>query len=126
VSGSDPAAAPGLATVGAGRDGCIRYFDDGAVRMFGYAREQVVGQRIEVIVPVEHREAHRVGFERAIAGGSRTADAAPFHLPILLADQSVRVFAVRFVFLDAPYGGMVGALILVQPAAADAEPFSDL
>jgi hypothetical protein len=77
-----------------------------------------------VIVPPEFRDRHRDGFERAMAGGERSADAAPFHLPILRADQTVAVVAARFVFLDGPHGRLRGAMIIIEPAVEAAEPFT--
>lgn len=49
-------------------------FNPSAERIFGYTREQAIGQSLsELIVPPDHREAHRDGVRR-VAGG------APFRL----------------------------------------------
>jgi PAS domain S-box-containing protein len=111
-------------TIAADRHGCVSLWDQGAVDLIGYRPDEIVGRSVEAIVPPEFREQHRRGFERAMSGGARSADAAPFYLPVLLADQAIRLFAARFVFLDDPYGGALGAMILVQPTAERAEAFT--
>jgi len=105
-----------LAAVGADSHGHITIWDRGAVDLIGYPAEHVLGRNVDLLVPHEYRDRHRVGFAAAMAGGPRTADAAPFHLPVLLANGSTEVFAVRFVFLDDPVGQPAGAMILLQRA----------
>ena len=64
----------------ADRRGIIRYWSSGAATMFGYAVDQAIGQRLDLIVPDEHREAHWKGFRRAFESGSAAAEgiAGPF------------------------------------------------
>jgi PAS domain S-box-containing protein len=114
----------GYGTVAANADGVVTVWDTGAVDLIGYRPEEIVGRSVEVIVPPEYRDRHRDGFERAMAGGARSADAAPFHLPVLRSDQTVVVVAARFVFLDGPSGRLLGAMILIEPAGEAAEPFT--
>ncbi|MEO8693553.1 MAG: PAS domain-containing protein [Acidimicrobiales bacterium] len=105
-----------LAAIGADSQGHITIWDRGAVDFIGYGTEQMLGRNVELLVPHEYRDRHRAGFAAAMGGGPRTADAAPFHLPVLLANGSTEVFAVRFVFLDDPAGQPAGAMILLQRA----------
>jgi PAS domain S-box-containing protein len=113
-----------FATVAVDAEGCVTVWDQGAVDLIGHRSEEIVGRSVEAIVPPEYRDRHRAGFERAMAGGERSADAAPFFLPVLRADHTIAVFAARFVFLDGPYGRLLGAMILVQPTVEPAEAFT--
>ena len=45
-------------------DGKIIEWNDGAVMTFGYARKEVLGRNIDLIIPEDQREAHYKGFER--------------------------------------------------------------
>jgi len=38
--------------------GTIRFFNAGAERMFGYPREQIIGENVRLLMPSPHREAH--------------------------------------------------------------------
>src|SRR5438045_29367 len=50
-------------------DGVIRVWNEAAAAVFGYARDEAIGQRLDLIVPERFREAHWTGFHRAIADG---------------------------------------------------------
>jgi PAS domain S-box-containing protein len=42
----------------------IIFWNEGAVRMFGYQEEEVIGGSLEVLMPESYRDQHREGFER--------------------------------------------------------------
>ena len=113
-----------LGIVAANENGRVIVWDDGAVGLLGYHREQSLGRDVEFIIPEEYRAQHHAGFKLAMAGGERSADAAPFHLPVVRADQTIAVFAVRFIFLDDPKGRPAGAMIVFERASEAVEPFT--
>jgi PAS domain S-box-containing protein len=53
----------------ADREGVIRTWSAGAERIFGFPREEAVGQTLDLIVPERFREAHWAGFDRALEAG---------------------------------------------------------
>jgi len=54
-------------------EGCVLDFNPAAVAMFGYSREEAVGQEMaELIVPESLRDAHRRGIGRAVSTGRDT------------------------------------------------------
>jgi len=64
--------------------GRVVYWNPAAARTFGYAAAEAVGREMaDLIVPDRHREAHRRGVARLVAGGD----------PVLL-DQRVEIDAV--------------------------------
>jgi PAS domain S-box-containing protein len=50
--------------------GTVRLWNASAERLFGFARSEVLGGSLDVIIPERFREAHWRGFERAIGAGS--------------------------------------------------------
>ena len=110
------------ALVGIDDEGTITTWSGAAETWFGYSSAEAVGCDIEMIVPIEYRQRHRDGLRaiHAMAGGPRSADAKPFHLPVLCRNGSVAVFATRFVFLDAPNGQTIGAMVILQPPETQA------
>src|SRR5581483_4784239 len=46
------------ATVGVNDDGVIVFVNAQAERLFGYARDELLGRRLEILVPVSARNVH--------------------------------------------------------------------
>src|SRR5260221_10772003 len=113
-----------LAAIGADSHGRITIWNQGAVDFVGYRSDQVLGRDVAMLVPPDYRDRHHAGFAAAMAGGPRSADAAPFHLPVLVADGSIEVFAVRFVFVDDPAGRPAGAMVLLQRTLGEVEAWA--
>jgi PAS domain S-box-containing protein len=44
--------------------GKIVGWNNGAEKIFGYSEEEILGSRLEVLMPESYRDAHRAGFER--------------------------------------------------------------
>src|SRR5688500_10225165 len=57
------------AVVFADREGIIREWNESATAIFGHARDEAVGQTLDLIVPERFREAHWRGYDRALADG---------------------------------------------------------
>lgn len=49
--------------------GIIRYWNDGATRIFGYTGSEAVGQSLDIIIPERLRERHWDGYRRMMATG---------------------------------------------------------
>jgi PAS domain S-box-containing protein len=59
------------AVIGMDDHGAITEFNPAAVRMFGYARQDVLGRELaELLIPSALREKHRVGLARYLASGA--------------------------------------------------------
>ncbi|PSR22390.1 MAG: PAS sensor domain-containing protein [Sulfobacillus acidophilus] len=50
-------------------NGVIRYWNEGAVRIFGFSRSEAQGQTLDLIIPENLRERHWDGFNRTMATG---------------------------------------------------------
>ena len=73
------------AIVAADRDGVIRFWNDGAERIFGHTSAEAVGQSLDLIIPERLRERHWAGWEKVMATGQSRYGAAE-----LLAVPGVR------------------------------------
>ncbi len=58
------------AIVFADRTGVIRIWNHAAETVFGFDAAEAIGQSLDLIIPERLREAHWVGFHRAIEGGA--------------------------------------------------------
>lgn len=59
----------GEAFIVADADGVIRFWNAAAERMFGYSREQALGEPLDLIVPDKLRRAHWDGYRRVMETG---------------------------------------------------------
>lgn len=55
------------ATIYAGTDGMIVFWNAGAERVFGHKSEHAIGQSLDLIIPEQFRAAHWTGYDRALA-----------------------------------------------------------
>jgi PAS domain S-box-containing protein len=54
----------------ADRDGVIRFWNPGAVRIFGFTTDEAIGQPLDIIIPENLRARHQEGYDRVMAGGA--------------------------------------------------------
>jgi len=71
----DPALAKNIvdqatdAVIFADREGLVRIWNAGAERIFGHKAEDVIGGKLDIIIPERMVEAHNRGFDHAVATG---------------------------------------------------------
>ena len=91
-------------------EGVIRFWSDGATRLFGHDRSAAVGHTLDVVVPAEFRERHWSGFHRAVEAQISYIDGLAAVLPVLCRDGTVRKFAGRLSLIRDPRERVVGAM----------------
>lgn len=97
--------------------GVIRYWNPGAVQLFGHRADQAIGSSLDLIVPAHLRERHWAGFRRAWTEG--ISDLARVVLiPVLCEDGEVRAFPGSLVPVRAPHGALQ-AVMAVWEAPSD-------
>ena len=57
------------AIIAADKDGVVRFWNPGAVRIFGYTSEDAVGQSLDIIIPERLRKRHWDGYQQVMEGG---------------------------------------------------------
>ena len=104
--------------------GRITAWNAAAADCCGFAADDVLGQRVDLLIPPDYRDAHWAGFTKAMESGVCKFDRAAFHLPMLRKDGGVGVFPARFIFLVDAYGGSAGAMVVFSRAVESVAPFS--
>jgi PAS domain S-box-containing protein len=100
------------AVVIADPEGVIRFWSPGAEAAFGYGAAQAVGRTLDLIVPDEFRDAHWLGFRRAIASGSAGVEGMTSPFPVRRAGGEVAEVPGRLALVREPDGAVVAALVV--------------
>jgi PAS domain S-box-containing protein len=69
--------------------GVIQLWSRGAETLFGHTAQDAVGRTLDLVVPDDYREAHWIGFRRAMMSGAAGAEGQPFELPVNCASGVV-------------------------------------
>jgi PAS domain S-box-containing protein len=74
------------AIITADQDGRIIFWNNAAIRTFGYEVDEILNKPLSVIVPHALREGHRKGFKNAIESGELVHQGKTLELPALRKD----------------------------------------
>jgi PAS domain S-box-containing protein len=110
----------------ASKEGRVVYWDDGASELFGYARADVMGRPVDVIVPGDLRAKHWEGFHRVMKGGERHLEGAAINLPVRINGGEVLAFPARFHHIDDPGGTPIGALAVFGRRTGQEQPWTPI
>lgn len=95
-------------------DGKILLWNDRAHAIFGYSRQEVLGQSLDVIIPNELRDAHWKGFNRAMSDGrTRSFGQAMITKSVHKTGRKIYV-DLSFGVLKNSTGQVSGALAIVR------------
>jgi PAS domain S-box-containing protein len=101
------------------REGIIRFWNPGAVRLFGFTAEQALGASLDLIIPERLQQRHWTGWEQVIATGvTRYGAGDLLSVPALTSDG--RQISVEFTIAllhaaDGTISGMAAILRDVTP-----------
>ena len=97
--------------------GFIRYWNAAATRIFGFAEAEVIGARLDLIIPERLRSRHWEGYNKVMSGArSRYGSGALLAVPALHKDG--RQISIEFTIL--PLRSDTGALLGVAAFLRDA------
>ena len=107
------------AIIYADAEGLIRRWNQGAVRIFGYAEAEALGRPLDIIIPENLRERHWQGYRATMrTGQSRYGDGQLLSVPAVRKD-GIRI-SVEFTivpFTDDS-GQMVGIAAIIRDTTA--------
>ena len=108
------------AIIFADRQGTIRMWNQAAVTLFGHAREDVLGQSLDIIIPERFRRPHWLGFDHAIESGTTKYAGSVMTTRSLHKDGSKLYVDLSFGLVRDASGSVVGALATARRGAAPA------
>jgi PAS domain S-box-containing protein len=95
-------------------EGKILLWNSGAVRIFGFSATEAVGQSLDLIIPIELREAHWRGFHRAMAEGRTKFEGRAMTTKSFRRDGKKIYVDLSFSILKSSKGEIEGALALAR------------
>jgi PAS domain S-box-containing protein len=110
------------AVVYSDRDGTIRYWNGGAVRLFGHTADEAVGQSLDLIIPEGLRARHWDGYRETMrTGRTRYGDGQLLSVPAIRKDgKRVSVAFTIVPFVD-DNGALTGIAAIMRDVTAQFE-----
>jgi PAS domain S-box-containing protein len=99
--------------------GVIRFWNDAASRIFGFAPGEAIGRSLDLIIPERLRQRHWEGYRRVMAGGaSRYGEGELLSVPA--TSKAGARLSIEFTILPVhdPDGKMLGIAAFLRDATA--------
>jgi len=102
------------AFVFADAEGNIRLWSPGAAAMFGYSREEALGQSLDLIVPEAMRERHWEGYHRVMRSGQTRYATELLAVPARCKDGRRVSIEFTIAMLRDESGAIIGAGAVIR------------
>lgn len=103
------------AIIATDREGMITFWNPGATRIFGFSRNEAMGQSLDIIIPENLRARHWDGYRHTMATGtSRYGEADLLAVPGLRKDGSRVSVEFTIVMLKDARGNMTGTAAIMR------------
>jgi len=102
------------AIIYADREGRIQLWNAAAERLFGFKAEEILGSRMDFMIPERLRSAHWSGYEKAMALGATKHSGKPM-LTKAIHQSGIAVYVeMSFAVVIDPTLGMQGAVSIAR------------
>lgn len=109
------------------RDNMVTFWNPGATRIFGFTRDEAVGQSLNIIIPENLRARHLEGYRNTMATGrSRYGEADLLAVPGLRKDGSRVSVEFTIVLLKDAQGNMTGTAAILRDVTRKFEELRSL
>lgn len=98
------------------KHGVICGWNAAAELLFGYAKEEAIGQSLDLIIPERLREAHWMGFNRAMASGTTRLAGHATITRSLTRDKGTIYVEMSFAVVDDGSGNAIGSVAVARDA----------
>lgn len=98
----------------ADREGVIRFWNNGAARMFGHSPADAVGQSLDLIIPENLRARHWEGYWRVMASGETKYQTGLLTSPGIRKDGSRVSLEFSMVLLRDAAGSLQGCAAVMR------------
>jgi PAS domain S-box-containing protein len=102
------------AVIFADREGRIRVWNAGAEAVFGYATDEVLGRRLDMLIPVRLRSVHWKAFDEAIATGQQKYGRESMTTRSVHKDGSDLYVDLSFALVTDGAGQVLGAVAMAR------------
>ncbi len=103
------------AIIAADKDNIVRFWNPGAERIFGYTRDEAIGQSLDIIIPDRLRKRHWDGYRRVMAGGeSRYGHGDILAVPGIKKDGTAISVEFTIISLMDDSGGLIGVAAIMR------------
>jgi PAS domain S-box-containing protein len=107
------------AIVAADKEGTIVFWNPGAERIFGYARDAAIGRSLDIIIPERLRARHWDGYRRVTTSGeSRYDHGSVLAVPAIRKDGAQISIEFTIVPLREAGGGLIGLAAIMRDVSA--------
>ncbi len=115
------------AIIASGRDGKITFWNPGAERIFGFSRQEAMGQSLDLIIPERLRQRHWSGYAQVMrTGESRYGHGDLLSVPALHKDGRRLSIEFTIVPLKDEAGTMAGMAAILRDVTARFEELREL
>jgi PAS domain S-box-containing protein len=102
------------AVIFADREGLIQVWNAGAEALFGYSSDEVLGRRLDVLIPERLRSAHWAGFDAAIQTGQMKHGRESMTTRSMRSDGSDLYVDLSFALVKDGTGQVLGAVAVAR------------
>ena len=95
-------------------EGKIRFWNSGAEAVFGYTREEALGQSLDLIVPEKQRARHWEGWTRVMATGVTKYGLEALAVPAMRKDGTRISIEFNVFLVRSSAGELVGVAAMIQ------------
>jgi PAS domain S-box-containing protein len=102
------------AVVIADADGTIAFWNNAAVRLFGWSPEEAIGRSLDLIIPERLRDRHWLGFQSVMRTGTTSYAGKLLEVPALRRDGSPLSISFTVTLLRHPDGSPKGIAAVLR------------
>lgn len=95
--------------------GNIQRWNRAATRIFGFTKEEALGESLNIIIPEKIRKAHWQGFERAVQSGNLQLSGNPTLTRALHKDDTQKIYVeMSFSLVVDTDGKVIGSIAVAR------------
>ena len=102
------------AIIFADKEGIIRLWNSGAEAIFGYSKEEALGETLDLIIPEKLRERHWEGYRNVMATGVTKYGSGVLAVPAIRGDGSRISVEFTIILLKDSAGEPLGTAALIR------------
>ncbi|HYR03060.1 MAG TPA: PAS domain S-box protein [Syntrophobacteria bacterium] len=114
------------AIIVADRDGLVRFWNEGAERIFGHSREEALGRSLDLVIPERLRERHWEGYRKVMGTGVTRYGDEVLAVPALRRDGGRISIEFTILLLRKDGGDLVGTAAFIRDVTARWEKEKEL